>query len=338
MPPLTRRRFLGGAAATAIGLASSGLLASCRGQTLFAPAPKARMARLGFLGLTSAEDYAPHIAAFRSGMRDLGYELDNNLVIDERFADGHEELLPDLAKDLVQRQVDVLVTASTQASLSALAATRSIPIVFTNSGDPLGAGLVITLARPGANATGLTSLNVELAGKRLELLRAAAPSIARVAVLWSDAAERDVNETLNAAGTLGLQAMPFRIVGPADLEATLAQAIAARPDALVAISSPLVNSFAPQIARVALEHGLPTVSEQREFVVAGGLLGYGANAIELSQRAAVYVDKILMGARPADLPVERANVFELAVNRRIAQLLNLTLPEPLLLQASEFVS
>jgi putative ABC transport system substrate-binding protein len=338
MAPLTRRRLLRGATTAGLVLAGSGLLASCQRLTSLGTDPTGKVARLGFLALTSAEDYAPYIAAFRSGMRDLGYTLGTNLVIEERFAEGREELLPDLAYDLVRRRVDVLVTASTQASLAALQATSSIPIVFTNSGDPVGAGLVASLARPGGNATGLTSLNRELAGKRVELLRSAAPNIRRVAVLWADAAERDVNETRVAAVWLGLQAEPFRVANPGELEPSLQAAINTRPDALVALSSPLVNSFAARIASLATQHRLPTISEQREFAAAGGLLAYGANVVELSQRAAMYVEKILSGAQPADLPVERAERFELTINLHTSQALNLVLPEALLLQATEVVS
>jgi putative ABC transport system substrate-binding protein len=338
MARLTRRRFLGGASAAGLLLAAGGCASSFAGPTVFGHDPVRRTARLGFLALTSADDYAPYIAAFRAGLRDLGYTVGQNLLIEQRFAQGREELLPELANELIRHGIDVLVTASTQASLAALRATRSIPIVFTNSGDPLGAGLVDSLARPGGNATGLTSLNRELAGKRIELLKTAAPSIKRLAVFWADAAERDVNETRAAAFWLGLQADVFRVATPDDIEASLQKARESRADALVAISTPLINSFAGRIASFAMQHRLPSVSEQREFAGSGGLIAYGANALQLSQRAAVYVDKILTGSRPADLPVERAERFELAINLRTAQALNLVLPQSLLLQATEVVS
>jgi putative ABC transport system substrate-binding protein len=296
------------------------------------------VATLGFLALNSAEDNAPIIAAFRAGMQDLGYTLGGNVVITERYADGRVELLTDLADDLVQQHVDVLVTASTEATLAAQQATSTIPIVFTTSGDPLGAGLVASLARPGRNATGLASLNRELAGKRLELLRWAVPNVKHVAVLWADASKSDVSETGSAAFWLGLQAETFRVSHPGELESRLQQVLDSQSDALVAISTPLINSFADQIASFGLLHHLPTISEQRDFAAAGGLMGYGANLIELSQRAALYVDKILLGARPADLPIERADRFELTINLRTAQALNLVLPQSLLLQATEVVS
>jgi putative ABC transport system substrate-binding protein len=338
MPVLSRRWFLGSAATVGLVLATGSLFAGCVHPMLAGAELPGRVAHLGVLALTSAEDNAPYIAAFTAGMRDLGYTVGSNLVIDERFAGGREELLPDLANDLVERRVDVLVTGSTQATLAALQATHRIPIVFTNSGDPLGAGLVASLARPGGNATGLTSLNRALAGKRIELLRSASPNIKRVAVLWSDTAEGDVNETRAAAFWLGLQVDTIRVGHPDALQPSLQQALDSRPDAVVAISTPLINSFADQIARFALQHRLPTISEQREFAAAGGLMAYGANVVELSRRAATYVDKILSGAQPADLPVERAERFEMTINLRTLQALNLVLPQPLLLQAAEVVS
>jgi putative ABC transport system substrate-binding protein len=295
--------------------------------------------RLGFLALTSAAEYAPYVDAFRAGLHDLGYGSGRReLVIEERYAQGRAEDLPALASELIERHVDVLVTASTQAGLAAVHATHTIPIVFTNSGDPLGAGLVASLARPGGNATGLTSLNRELAGKRLELLKTALPSISRVAVLWADAAERDVAETRATAFWLGIQTEDVRVASPDELESSLARVLATRPHALIAISTPLINSFRGRIAEFTREHRLPSISEQREFAAAGGLMAYGANLVELSQRAAMYVDKILAGAPPADLPVERAERFEVVLNLRAAQGLNLVLPQSMLLQATEVLS
>ena len=339
MSGITRRNLLRGAAATGLLAAGSGILASCQRPLVAsaAPAPRAA-ARLGFLALTSAADYAPYTSAFRAGLHDLGYMEGRNISIDERFAQGREELLPGLAADLVARGVDVLVTASTQAALASTATTSTVPIIFFNSGDPLGAGLVNNLARPGGNATGLTSLNRELAGKRLELLKTAAPGITRVAALWADAAERDVNETRSSAFWLGMQIETFRVGGPDDLESTLQKVTDSRADALVAISSPLINSFREQITDYTSERRLASISEVSEFAESGGLLAYGANLGDLARRAATYVDKILMGARPADLPVERAARFELAVNLRAAQRLGLLLPTSLLLQATEVIA
>jgi putative ABC transport system substrate-binding protein len=210
--------------------------------------------------------------------------------------------------------------------------------VFTNSGDPLGAGLVTSLARPGGNLTGLTSLNRELAGKRLELLKTAAPKINRVAVLWADAAEGDVNATRAAAYWLGLRPEVFRVSRLDDLPACLQAARDARVNALVTVSTALLNSASTAIASFASANRLPSISEQPEYAGAGGLLAYGANLSALSYRAASYVDKILSGANPGDLPVERAERFELTINLRTAQALNLVLPQPLLLQATEVVS
>jgi len=335
---ITRRNLLRGAAATGLLTLGGATLASCQRPDVVEISSPRPAARLGFLAVTSAAEYARYTDAFRAGLRELGHVEGSSITIDERFAEGREELLPQLAADLVSSGVDVLVTASTQASLAAIGATSSIPIVFFNSGDPVGSGLVQSLARPGGNATGLTSLNVELAGKRLELLRVASPNITRVAALWADAAERDVNETRAAAFWLGLQVDAFRVTGPDDLQSALDKVREVKPDALVAVSSPLLNSFRDAITDFTSDARLASISELSEFAESGGLLAYGANLTELARRAATYVDKILNGARPGDLPVERAARFELAVNLRAAQRLGLLLPQSLLLQATEVVT
>jgi putative ABC transport system substrate-binding protein len=339
MSGFSRRTLLRGAIATSALALGGGLAASCQRPLGAATAPRAAAPlRLGFLALTSADDYAPYLDAFRAGLTDLGYVEGRSVQIDTRFAMGREEQLAVLAADLVRRQVDVLVSASTQATLAAIEVTRTTPIVFFNSGDPVGSGLVSSLARPSGNATGLTSLNRELAGKRLELLRLAAPSVNRVAVLWADAAERDVNEIRSSGFWLGLQVEAFRVSDPDSLDESLQKALASRPDALVAVSSPLINSLRDRITDFTSDHRLASISELGEFVESGGLLAYGANLADLARRAATYVDKIVAGARPAELPVERAERFELAVNLRTAQRLGLLLPTPLLLQATEVIS
>jgi putative ABC transport system substrate-binding protein len=337
MTGITRRSLLRGAAATGLLAATGAAVAACQRPLLTAPAER-KPARLGFLALTTADDYAPYTSAFRAGLHELGYAEGRNIVIEERFAQGHEDLLVGLAMALVRSGVDVLVTASTQAALAAIAVTSNTPTVFFNSGDPLGSGLVSGLARPGGNATGLTSLNRELAGKRLELLKTAAPNVTRVAALWADAAERDVNETRASAFWLGMQVETFRVAGPNDLDNCLQQVAAYAPQGLVAISSPLINSFTDRITDFTNDLRLASISELSGFAERGGLLAYGANLVELARRAATYVDKILAGARPSELPVERAERFELAVNLRAAQRLGLILPPPLLLQATQVVA
>src|SRR5262249_45747989 len=227
---ITRRNLLRGAAATGLLTLGGATLASCQRPDVVEISSPRPAARLGFLAVTSAAEYARYTDAFRAGLRELGRVEGSSITIDERCAEGREELLPQRAADLVSSGVDVLVTASTQASLAAIGATSSIPIVFFNSGDPVGSGLVQSLARPGGNATGLTSLNAELAGKRLELLRVASPNITRVAALWADAAERDVNETRAAAFWLGLQVDAFRVTGPDDLQCALDKVREVKPD------------------------------------------------------------------------------------------------------------
>jgi putative ABC transport system substrate-binding protein len=195
--------------------------------------------------------------------------------------------------------------------------------------------LVYSLTRPGANATGLSSVSPELAGKRLELLKTAAPRISRVAILWSSGAEQDVLEARTSANWLGLDVEVMPAVTPDDVDTSLRAALEARADALFAISTPVVNTFNADIARFAIAHNLASIAEQHDFVAAGGLMAYGASTFELCRRAATFVDKIASGARPSDLPVERADRFQLSINLRTAELLKAVLPERLLLQAEE---
>jgi putative ABC transport system substrate-binding protein len=332
-PRLTRRRFLLGAASASLA-ASSAVVFGCQARTT---AQSGRGVRVGWLALTSAEDSSPYVSALRAGLQDLGYVDGRNLVLEERYADRVEDQLPQLARDLVRDRVEVLVTSGTEATLAAIRTTSSVPVVFTNVGDPLGSGLVYSLSRPGANATGVSSVSPELAGKRLELLKVAVPRIARVAVLWSAGAEQDVLETRTSASWLGVQVEAMPPATPDDIQTSLQAALAAGADALVAISTPIINTFNAEIARFASSHNLPSIAEQRDFVAAGGLLAYGAQMTDLCRRAATFIHKIRSGTPPADLPVERADRFDLAVNLKTAQLLKLVLPEGLLLQAAEVV-
>lgn len=322
----TRRRFL-------LGAASAVLVGSCQTP----PSTSPRSTSLGWLALTSSEANASYVAALRSGLVDLGYAEGQNLAIAERYANGNEEELPKLARELVADDVGVLVTSGIDAALAAIRSTSRVPIIFTNVGDPLASGLVYNLSRPGANATGLSSVSPELAGKRLELLKSAAPRTSRVAVLWSAGAEQDVLATRTSANWLGLQVEVMPPATSDDIQTSLQTAVSVGADALVAISTPVINTFNADIARFAANHNLPSIAEQPDFVTAGGLLTYGADTAELCRRAATFVSKIIAGSSPADLPVERAVRFELAINLKAAQVLNLLLPDRLLLEASEVV-
>lgn len=314
-------------------------MAGCSTPSLFAttaPSP-ARPAAIGWLALSSAQDNVAYRAAFDAGLHDLGYTSGQDYVVQERYADGRQEELVSNARDLVTARVDVIVAAGTEAGLAAAQAAPNTPIVFTNSGDPLGAGLVDSLARPGRNATGLTSLNPRLTGKRMELLKTALPRTRRVAVIWADGTAQDMLDARAEADALGLEVSILPVATQEDVQASLQAALSFEADALVAASTPVMQAWAADIARFALDHRMASISEQRDFVAAGGLMGYGANNLELCRRAAVYVNKILGGARPADLPVERPDHFELVLNVRTAQLFNILLPQSLLLQASEVI-
>ncbi len=325
---VTRRGLL-------LGAASAALVASCQANP--AAAPRQRTISVGWLALTSSAANANYVAALRDGLVDLGYVEGRNLLIAERYADGAEDQLPSLARDLVASGVDVLVTFGSDAALAAIRTSTSLPVVFTNVGDPFASGLVSSLARPGANATGLSSVSPELAGKRLELLKSAAPRISRVAILWSAGAEQDVLETRTSANWLGLQVEVMPPASSDDIQTSLQATLAVEADALVAVSTPVIDTFNADIARFAANHHLPAIAEQPDFVAAGGLLTYGADAADLCRRAATFIHKIVSGGRPADLPVERADRFQLAINLETAQTLKLVLPDRLLLEASEVV-
>jgi putative ABC transport system substrate-binding protein len=295
------------------------------------------MAMIGWLALSSAEDNATYRAAFRAGLNDVGYVSGQDFVIHERYADGRPDALLDLASDLAKQRLDVIVAAGTEAAVAATQAAPNTPVVFTISGDPLGAGLADSLAHPGSSATGLTSQNPQLTGKRLELLKTALPRVKRVIVIWADGTQQDMLDAQMAADELGLQVSIVPVATEADVQTSLQTALDIEADALAAVSGPVIQAFGADIARFAFQHRLPTISEQRDFVAAGGLMAYGADAVALCRRAAVYVPKIIAGAAAADLPVERPDRFELVLNFQTAQRFNIALPQSLLLQATEVI-
>jgi putative ABC transport system substrate-binding protein len=295
------------------------------------------MAMIGFLASSAAGDNSQYREALRAGLRDLGYVSGQHFVIYERYADGDQAALPDRARDLANLRLDVIVAAGTQAAQAAVAAAPSVPVVFTDSGDPLRAGLVDSLAQPGKNATGITSLNPQLAGKRIELMKTALPRVKRIVVIWADGTDEDIRNAQADARTLGVETSIARVASENDVELALQGALALGADALIAVPTPVIAGFGAEIARFALEHGLPSISEQRDFVAAGGLMAYGANTVELFRGAATYVAKVLQGARPAELPVERAETFELVLNFETVRRLNIVLPQSLVLQAGEVI-
>jgi putative ABC transport system substrate-binding protein len=301
-----------------------------------------KIARIGWLWQNLAPNPQPR-EAFLQALRDLGYVEGRNLVIEYRDAEGKPERFPALAAELVALKVDVIVATVTGAALAAKQATRTIPIVFTFVSDPVGSGLVTSLARPGGNATGLSNLSVNLVGKRLELLRQAVPGISRVAALWQPGAldERMEKEQLKgaevAARALGVRLQFVETRGPEDFDRAFSDMTSAGVGALTMLSTIMFSDERRRLVDLAAKHRLPAVYPGRHFVDAGGLMAYGASQAGVSRRAATYVDKILKGAKPADLPVEQPTKFELVINLKTAKALGLEVPPSLLAHADEVI-
>jgi putative ABC transport system substrate-binding protein len=286
-----------------------------------APVPHIGVLSPGFPGPS------PLLNAFQQGLRELGYVEGQTIVIEYRFAEAKPERLPTLAAELVQRKVDVILAINTPASQAVKNATKTIPIVFTWVGDPTR--LVTNLSRPGANVTGLTTFTSELGGKRLQLLKEALPGLSRVAVLWNSA-NPNFREMEDASPKLGIRLYPLGVRDPDELPNAFEAAAGNRASALYVIEEVALVAHRTRILDLAAKHRLPTASQYREFVEAGGLLSYGPNLPDLFRRAAIYVDKILTGAKPGDLPVEQPMKFELVLNLKTAEALGLTIPPTLL--------
>jgi putative tryptophan/tyrosine transport system substrate-binding protein len=298
----------------------------------------ARVYNIAMLG--SARTNSRAYVAFSEAFRQLGWIEGKNVVLVYRSADNHVDRLPKLAVELVRLKVDVIVTAGTLASLAAKHATTTIPIVMAAAGDPLGSGLVANLAQPIGNVTGLSLMSPDLGGKRLELLKELLPQISRVAVLWNSANPYPAHvfkETESAAQTLGIEVQSLEVRGPDDFNKVFEAVKQNHPDALIAVEDPLTNSYLSQIANFAAANKLPAIFGFREFVDAGGLMAYGANLADLFRRAAAYVDKILRGAKPAELPIQQPTKFELVINLKTAKALGLIVPPTLLARADEVI-
>ena len=300
----------------------------------------AKVARIGWLSLNVAPN--PHLReALLQGLRDLGYVEGRNVVIELRDAGGNSGRLPALAAELVALKVDVILAGATPQALAAKQATRTVPIVFLGATDPVTDGLVTSLARPGGNVTGLsTTATPEIIGKRLELLTQAVPGLSQVAVLLQPG-ERTNQDMLKAA-EVAARALRVRLQvvearGPADFDRAFSDMTRARAGALVAFGGPMFFNERRPLVDLAAKNRLPVVYSQREFVDAGGLLAYGVNIADMYRRAATYVDKILKGAKPADLPVEQPTKFELIINLKTAKALGLTIPRSLLLRADQVI-
>jgi ABC-type uncharacterized transport system substrate-binding protein len=306
---------------------------------IMARAQRPEIPVVAFLNGGSPDGYAPMVAAFHQGLKDTGYVEAQSVRIEYRWADGQYGRLPAMAADLVHRQVAVIVTNS-PGMLAAKAATTTIPIVFTTSGDPVELGFVASLARPGRNITGVTQLNVEVAPKRLELMHELVPTATIMAVLVNPAypsAEIQSRGMQAAARTLGVQLHILRASNERDIDDAFATLAQLRAGAFVISSDPFFNSRAEQFAALALRHAVPTIFQYREFAAAGGLMSYGGSIIDSYRQAGVYTGRILKGEKPADLPVQQSTKVELIINLKTAKALGLEVPRTLIARADEVI-
>jgi putative tryptophan/tyrosine transport system substrate-binding protein len=300
----------------------------------------ARIHRIGILIPASASFFSARLEALRQRLRELGYVEGKNIFIEYRYAEGKLERLPDLAAELVRLKVDVIVTSGGQPALAAKKASATIPMVLANASDPVGDGLVSSLAQPGGNITGLSLMVPDLDGKRLELLKEAFPKVARVAVLWGPSAPRAnliLTEMEAAVKALGLKHISLEVRSLDDFEGAFARAKRERAQALITTPNPLINTQQRQVLDFAAKNRLPAMYPTSEFVEAGGLMSYAPNYEDLWRRAADFVDKILKGAKPADLPVQQATKFDLIINLKAAKQIGLTIPPNVLAGAQRVI-
>jgi ABC-type uncharacterized transport system substrate-binding protein len=299
-----------------------------------------KVPRIGFLITSSPSAIAPRMDAFRQGLRELGYVEGKNIVIERRHAEGKFDHLPALAAELVRLNVDIIVTSGPTATRPAKEATSTIPIVMTFDDDPVGSGFVTSLARPGGNITGLSTLSPEISGKQLELLKEIVPKLGRVAVIGTSSRQgtaQSLKETELAAGAFGVKLQYLDIQNPKEIESVFRAASKGRADAVLMLQSPVLNSQRAQIADRALKSRLPATYPRREFVEDGGLMSYGVSISDLDRRAATYVDKILKGAKPADLPFEQPKKFEFIINLKATKQIGLTIPPNVLARADNVI-
>ena len=327
---MDRRAFL--------GTLAGGLLAA----PLAAEAEQAeKVWRIGLLSYAASDSGgAARWKAFREQLRELGYVEGQNVFFESRWGDGQVGRLRGLAAELIDAKVDILVTASSEAALAAKQATRSIPIVTATGGDPVKLGVVASLARPGGNVTGVFSLSNELAGKRLEFLKQLIPRVSRVAFLRESdnrASALNLRDAETAARPLGLVVQSVGVRGPKELDAAFVAMKRARADAVIVLEATAFFPDRQRIADLALMHRLPMAVQAREYAEAGALISYGTDYLDLFRRAAMYVDRILKGAKPADLPVEQPTKFELVINLKTAKALGLTIPPSLLQRADQVI-
>ena len=322
---------------------TAGLIATLALGLLVAPptAEPQQPVKISRVGVLSGGSPTPHLLyAFRQGLRDLHHLEGENIAIEARWADGQLDRLPGLVGELVQLKVDVIVTSGAPAAFAAKQATSTIPIVMAQINDPVGLGLVASLGQPGGNITGLANLHSELAAKQLELIKEAIPRATRVAVLWNPmnpGAALIVEHTRHAARALGMALVPVEARDPKGLEQSFAAMARERANALLLPPDPLFLPYGREIVSLAARRRLPAMYGWREFVEAGGLMAYGPNIPDMFRRAATYVDKILKGAKAADLPVEQPTRFDMLINLKTAKALGLTIPPSILIRADRVI-
>jgi len=296
--------------------------------------------RIGYLTNASLSSVAARTEAFHQGLRELGYVEGKNIVIEWRSTEGKADRQPGLAAELVRLKVDVIVTGGPAATRAAKEATVAIPIVMAFDIDPVGSGFVATLARPGGNITGLSTLSPEISGKRLELLKEIVPKLSRVAVLGNSTVPGNaqaLRETERAAGALKVQLQYLEVQGPKDVETAFREASKRRADAVLVLQSAVLTSHRKQLIELAVKSRLPAIYDRAEFVEDGGLMTYSVSSTDLFRRAAYYVDKILKGAKPADLPIEQPTKFEFIINLKAAKQIGLTFPPNVLALADRII-
>ena len=299
-----------------------------------------KVPRIGHLAATSLTTNPLRDQAFRQGLGDLGYIEGKNILVEWRFADGDPHRLAALAAELVRLDVQIIVSGGSTATRAAKNATATIPIIMTQDNDPIGDGFVATLARPGGNITGLATLRSELSGKRLELLTEIVPKLSRVAVLGSSTNPgngQSLKEIEAAAAASGVRIQYLDVLAHTDIEMAFANAGNQRADAVLILASPVINSRRKQVVELAVKRRLPAIYDRRDFGEAGGLMTYGVNVIDLDRRVATFVDKILKGAKPADLPVEQPMKFEFVINLKAAKQIGVTIPPNVLARADKVI-
>jgi putative ABC transport system substrate-binding protein len=326
---LDRRRFI---AALTGGLLAAPLAAEAQ-QT-------GKVYRIGFLGNSTAALEANLVGPFREGLRDLGYVEGRNVLIEYRWAEGKYDRFPALIGELLALKVAVIVTAGTPATLAVKKATTSVPLVMLAVGDPVGTGIVPSLSHPGGNITGLTAISTEMDAKRLELLREVVPSVSYIALLWNAGSPLQVlaeKQVQAAAQVLRMRVLSLGVKTEEEIKSALAVMARERPDALLVLADRLLLHHRAPIMDFATRHRLPGVHAYRELVEAGGLMSFGPSYADMHKRAAYFVDRILKGAKPGDLPVERPLTFELVINLKVAKALGLTIPQSVLLRGTEII-